>query len=220
MPLAHQRAHTAHRTQVINIYVNQTSGQQTCTCCRFCEGWRFVPGAQIFAQCSVGSGTTSQVRFKSKLSHQKRGVARGKLVHYHASVKNLDKSAVLTGLALTVELPPLSNATLSSSKSSKGYAVAGTNFKTGKAQFRTTKGLTPMIVNSTTATLPTVTWTDLVLPPRKRMTFSISVRVNTLGNPAGTLLVFRGAVFQQLPVNGMPYCPSPSVNQTVSVRAK
>ena len=202
-----------HAQFVINIYYDQAQGKQVCTCCRVCEGWRYVPGAQIFAQCSAGDGSNSVVGFKSRVSHQKRGVAPGKVVHYRATIENLDKTSVVSALAVEVQLPAATNATYSGSTSSKGYAIVS---KGGKVRFRTTKGLTPMIVNST-ATPPTVTWTDLVLPPRKSMRFSVSVRVNTW-TPKGTPLLFRGRIYQQLPANGLPYCDTTYVNQTVFVK--
>lgn len=46
---------------VMNIYRNITLGQQVCTCCRTCQGLRYVPGAQVFAV----SGLVDQGRLPS-----------------------------------------------------------------------------------------------------------------------------------------------------------
>jgi hypothetical protein len=198
---------------VINIY-DDAFGQQVCTCCSVCEGWRYVLGAQVYAQCSAGDGLNPLVRFKSQVSHQKIGAAPGKFVRYRAKVKNMDKRAALSNLGLTVQLPE-AGATYSSSKSSNSYRNSSTGH--GKASFRKGRPLTAVV--DTASTPPTVT-TDLVLPARKGMTFIIKVKVDTQGVYKGMPLLFRGAVFQQLPVNGLPYCSTPYVNQTARVHVK
>jgi hypothetical protein len=198
---------------VINIYYDDAEGEQVCTCCFRCEGWRYVPGAQIYAQCSAGDGSTSLVRFKSWVSHQKIGVAPGKVVHYKAAVKNIDKRAALSGLALTVQLPEVGVA-YSSSKSSRAYRISSSGH--GKVSYRKVRGRTAVV--DTTSMPPTVTWPDLELPPSKGIRFTIKVRVDTQGVYRGMPLVFRGAAYQQLPVNGQPYCSTAYVNQTVLVR--
>lgn len=201
---------------MINIYYDQTLSEQVCTCCRLCEGWRYVPGAQIYAACSAGDGSSSLVRFKSSASHQKVGAAPCKWARYSAKVKNIDKAAALSGLALTVQLPE-AGATYWKSKSSKSYVLAASSGHGGAAKYRKSRPLTAVV--DTAATPPTVTWTGLVLPPRRTLSFTIKVRVDAQGTYPGMPLVFRGAVYQQLPVNDQPYCSTAYVNQTVYVRA-
>ena len=201
----------------IQQHRNQTLGEQVCTCCRFCEGLRYVPGAQVFAQCAAGDGSNSLVQFKSKASHQKVGVALGKVVRYQAAVQNVDKAAVVQGLALTVQLPAMGVAYIGSKRSNGYVVVAGPGSTSGnKVRYRSTKGVAGSFNASSTP--PTVTWLDLTLPPRKGMRFSLKVRVNNQGVQRGTPLVFSGRIYQQLPANGLPYCSSASVNQTVRVK--
>lgn len=179
------------------------------------QGWRYVPGAQIFAQCTAGDGTNSVVSFTSKIKHQRSGVAPGKAVVYKALVKNVDKAALVQGLALTVQLPA-AGVVYTSSKASHGYRVTGAVAVGKKVRYRMAKA--PTVMFNYTATPQTVTWHDLVLPPRKGVRFSVKVRVNKAGVYRGMPLVFSGRVYQQLPVNGLPYCSSATANQTVLVK--
>ena len=175
-----------------------------------------MPGAQTFALCTAGNGGDTRVRFKSALSHQKAGVAPGKVLRYQASIKNTDKRVAVQGLALTVQLPAAGVAYLGS-KSSHAFAILSTGEAgAGKASYRRAKSLRAFV--NTTVTPATVTWSDLALPPRKGMRFSVHVRVANQGVVRGMPLVFRGALYQQLPANGLPYCSSASVNQTVLVK--
>lgn len=153
--------------------------------------------------------------FTSKVSQQKSGVAPGRAVVYKALVKNVDKATLVQGLALTVQLP-VTGVVYMSSKASHGYRVKGAVAAGKKVRYGTTKSPTAMV--NYTATPQTVTWHDLVLPPRKGMRFSLKVRVNKAGVYSGMPLVFSGSVYQQLPVNGLPYCSSATANQTVLVK--
>lgn len=175
------------------------------------QGWRYVPGAQIFAQCAAGDGTNSLVGFKARAKH---GVAPGKIVRYMAKVKNLDKSAAVEGLALTVQLPP-AGVTYLSSKSSSAYIIA--QGKAGKVKYANAHRGLPVTVNYT-STPQFVTWHNLALPPRKGMKFALQVRVNSQGVYRGMPLVFTASVYQELPVNGLPYCSSAYTNTTVLVK--
>jgi hypothetical protein len=175
-----------------------------------------VPGAQIFAQCTVGDGSNSLVLFKSSVKPQRR-VKPSNLVFYKALVKNIDKSVGVQGLALKVQLP-VAGVVYLKSKTSHAYRVLPTPaVKKGSAtKYDKAKGLRA-VVNYTTSP-QTVTWHDLVLPPRKGMRFSLAVRVNNAGVYRGMPLTFSGGVYQELPVNGLPYCGSAYVNQTVVVK--
>lgn len=135
-----------------------------------------MPGAQVFAQCAVGDGPNSEVQFKSKVSHEKKGAKSDRLVRYEASIKNTDKTVGLQGLAVTVELPT-AGVTYVGSKASIGYGVSAS---AGKKTYYKRKAR--VIVNGT-STPVTVTWTDLVLPPRKGMRFTVEARINTLVSP-------------------------------------
>ena len=180
------------------------------------QGWRYVPGAQIFAQCTAGDGSNSLVLFKAWVK-PRREVKRGSLVFYKALVKNIDKSAVVQGLALTVQLP-VAGVVYLKSKTSHAYRALPTPAakKGGAAKYDKAKGLRAVV--NYTASPQTVTWHDLVLPPRKGMRFSLAVRVNNLGVYGGMPLTFSGGVYQQLPVNGLPYCGSAYANQTIFVK--
>lgn len=210
-----QNANHHNTHQVINIYYDEALGGQVCTCCRNCKGWRYVPGAQIFAKCAVGDASSTLVRLTSKATHQKRGVAQGKVVRYEATVKNLDKKAALEGLALTVQLPAAGATYRGRAKTSASYRVTSPKGRGGKIAYRKAKGLAAVLNDPSTP--PTVTWRDLVLPPRKAMQFSLAVRVNTQEVYHGMPLTFSASVYQELPVNGLPYCAR-AINQTVLVK--
>lgn len=179
------------------------------------QGWRYVPGAQVFAKCTAGNGTNSLVGFKSKIRHKKLGVKPGKTVLYKAMVKNVDKSALVQGLALTVQLP-VAGVAFIKCKASHGYQVKSA-VEAGKKKVWHDKARSPMVAINFTATPRTITWNNLVLPPRKGMKFAVKVRVNSTGVYRGMPLVFSGGVYQQLPVNGLPYCSSARANQTALV---
>lgn len=172
-----------------------------------------MPGAQIFAACTVGDGTNSLVRFKSKLKPRKH-VTPGKAVSYKASVKNTDKTVSVEGLALTVRLPPV-GVTYLTSKASHGYQIMGGAGRK-KAKYATIRK--PTAVVNYTSTPVTVTWHDLVLPPRKSMRLTIKVRVNRGEVSRGMPLTFSSNVYQQLFVNGLSYCSSAYTNFTVIVK--
>jgi hypothetical protein len=181
----------------MNIYSDNATSEQVCTCSRSCEGWRYVPGAQLFAACAVTPGADTLVRFKTTVSPRKLDAASGKVVWYQAHLKNVHTSVALQGLALTVQIP-----------------VAGVSYRKSKI-YRNDKG--PMAVVNTTSRPQTVTWRDITLPPRKGLRFLVKVRTNGMQWAQGrTALVFRGAVSQQLPANGLSYCGSGYVNQTVA----
>jgi hypothetical protein len=85
----------------------------------------------------------------------------------------------------------------------------------GKIRFR---GHVPVkwLLNMTT-TPATVTWDDLLFPPRKDIKFGLQVRVNSdVQGPSQ--LIFSASLYQQLPVNGLPYCASTSMDQIVEVK--
>ena len=169
-----------------------------------------MPGAQIFATCTAGDGANSLLSFKPKVSPNKIGVKSGKLVSYTAHVKNIDKKIAVAGLALTIELP--AGVTVVQIKTSGNFAMES---KQGKIRYRghvPVKGLLNM-----TMTPATVTWDDLLFPPRKDIKFGLRIRVNSdVQGPSQ--LTFIASLYQQLPVNGLPYCASTSVNQTVEVK--
>jgi hypothetical protein len=61
-----------------------------------------------------------------------------------------------------------------------------------------------------------VTWSGLNFPARKAVKLAVKVRVPAGVSP-GDQLVFSGAAYQVLPVNGLAYCESAYSNQTVQV---
>lgn len=177
-----------------------------------------MPGAQIFAQCMAGTGSTSLVRFKSSITPQKHGVQPGKLVTYRASIKNVDKDTVVQGLAVTVQLPVAGVAYVQSKASHAYVATGAARHRNGKAAYRLAKG--PQATANHTSTPVTVTWSNLTLPPHKGMRFSVRARVSNQGVFSDVPLVFAGGAYQQLPVNGQPYCTNAFVIETAQVRVK
>jgi hypothetical protein len=152
------------------------------------------------------------VRFKSKASPRKLDTAGpGKAARYKATIKNVDKRVAVQGLTVTVQLPA-TGASYTRSQSSRAYILkspAHQRYRMGK------EGLTAVV--NYTSSPQTVTWHGIVLPPRKSMHFSIKVRTDQAGIHPGMALVFRGSVSQELPVNGLPYCSSRYVNETVVI---
>ena len=183
---------------------------QVCSCCLTCTSWLDVPGAQLFAACAAGEGPNSVVRSTSKLSHQKIGVKTGKQVRYTAQVKNTGKSAAVNGLSLAVELP--AGVVVVKPKTTGNFAVLAS--KGNKTRYHRHVPLQALV---DTATVPaTVTWHGLLVPPGKRIKFVLVVRVNA-NVPASTRLTFGTSLYQQVPVNGLPYCASAGANQSVVV---
>ena len=199
-------------TFVINIYSNETSGEQICTCCLACTTWRDVPGAQVFAACAAGDEGNSLVQFQAKLSRAKKGVKPGKLVRYAAQVKNMGKVVVVGGLALTVQLP--AGVSLLKSKTTGNFVAVARKRRDTKARYRSDAPLHAVL--NTTTVPASITWQDLFLPPRKLITFLFMARVAPNVDPS-TRLTFRTLLYQRLPANGLPYCASSSVNQSVVV---
>lgn len=171
-----------------------------------------MPGAQIFAACTAGDGNSPSVRFKSKIGSRKHSVAPGEALRYKALVRNMDKGAAVEGLALTVQLPTTGVAYLGS-KSSSAYVA---HVVRGKAMYRKGNGLAA-VVNVTTIS-PTVTWRGITLPPRKGMRFAIKSRVDPQEVYRGMPLTFSSWVYQELAVNGLPYCSRTFTNKTVVVK--
>jgi hypothetical protein len=97
------------------------------------------------------------------------------------------------------------------SKTSKAYALIAshTGVNGNKTVYHMRTRLTAAV--NATSTPPTVTWYGVTLPPRKGMSVMLEVRVQTTGAP----LVFGGGVYQQLDVDGQPYCYRAFPNQTV-----
>jgi hypothetical protein len=248
---SHVPSQHAHTRFIINIYNDPTNNNtQVCTCCLVCEGWRYVPGAQIFAgtfamlhqihacarqrilspsigrptvahnpcqhtACAAGDGTNSLVSYKPKASHQKAGVKPGTSFIYTATVKNTNKAIAVSGLAVEVQLP-VTGVTYLASKTTKAYIISPKQGPKGKTRYSTIKGLTA--VYNARSVPPTVTWSGLALPPRKWVLFIVHVRVDALGVYRGMPLTFSGRVYQELSVNGLPYCSSTFKNTTVRVR--
>lgn len=175
-----------------------------------------MPGAQIFASCTAGNGARadSLLSFKSKVSHNKIGVKSGKLVSYAAHVINTDKKIAVAGLTMTIELP--AGVTVVQSKASGSFAMK--SMQGNSATAARYRRHVPMegLLNMTT-TPATVTWDDLLFPPRKGIKFGLKVRVDS-DVQAPSQLTFRASLYQRLPVNGLPYCKSTSVSQTVVVK--
>lgn len=196
---------------IFNVYYDDQLGKQLCTCSRSCQDSRYVPGAQAFAVCLAGSNSNAPVQSKAKANHHKRDVAVGKRIRYMAKVKNINYKQAVEGLAVAMRLPA-AGVVYWRSKTSKAYALIPSHIGgkgSNKTVYHTTKRLAAGV--NTTSTPPTVTWYDVTLPPRKDMRFLLEVRVRT----TGVLLVFGGGVYQQLPVDGQPYCFSAFANQTV-----
>jgi len=178
-------------------------------------------GAQIFAGCTGGDGSNSNLNFFLRISKQKRGVYAGKKLIYGARLRNTANVSLPTPLEFSVTLPD--GVALLNSKSAPEYryrlpssTLSRGNHK-GKAhdkrllsdQGSVGKG---KIFNTTTpleatfnSTLRTLTWHDLTFPPRKGYAFTFKVRVFD-DVPAGTDLVFSASFYAELPATGQPYC--------------
>ncbi len=57
-------------TFMINIYPDSSvSGGNVCTCCRSCQNWRSLPGAQLFGACGIDDpGPSNPIKVVAKLS--------------------------------------------------------------------------------------------------------------------------------------------------------
>jgi hypothetical protein len=195
---------------VINIYFDQSLGEQVCTCCRQCEGLRYVPGAVIFAKCAVGSGSDTLLSINTKVHPRKAKPNR--IVRYGARLRNMDKVSALGSIAFSLRLP--ASVTFMKSRASSNYVVKGSP-GASKTRYGTAK------LEATVDTTPgeaVITWSNLTFPPRKSIKVTATVRVNGNAQP-GASLVFSGWAYQQLPADGLPYCNSAYTNQTVSVVA-
>ena len=190
---------------------------QVCSCCLVPLTSRFVPGAQVFATCTAGDGGNALVSYKTTLSKQKHGVKPGKRLFYTAVVKSVDETAVVSGLVLTVQLP--AGVTVRKSVTSGNFELLGKTHKGGTTKPRYGSGAPLRAVLNTTTVPATITWQGLVLPPGKRILFVISTRVAATVRPP-TRLTFTTSLYQQLPLNGLPYCATTGVNQTVEVKGK
>ena len=210
---------------MINIYWNETLGEQLCTCCRRCEGIRFVPGSQIFATCTAGDGSNSNLDFTSKISKQKHGVRAGKKLTYGAKIRNTANESLPSALEFSVVLPDGVKLLKTKSKPKYRYELPATTPSQGKKLSLSPQGLlgknkgldvTYPLEPTYDRTLRTLTWHDLIFPARKGYAFYFKVRV--LGNiPAGTDLAFSASIYEELPATGEPYCSSKSYNETVTV---
>lgn len=219
----------------INIYYNETLGEQVCTCCRTCEGWRLCLAPRFWLvsayadaipckawlsyiyftffvstppACVGGNGGTSRLRYNSKTNHSIFGVKPGERVHYAAHLKNVGKSTPAPGLVLTVQLP--AGVTYVKSRGPSAFVVYET--KRGMSLYRKWEHLEAQ----SNSTLNTVTWTDILLPPRRSVKVQIEVRVQP-DERRDTSLIFTGSFYQQSPVNGLPYCASGDVEDLVVV---
>lgn len=159
--------------------------------------------------CAGGNGGTSRLRYKSKTSHSIFGVKPGKRVHYAAHLKNVDKTTPAPGLVLTVRLP--AGVTYVKSRGPSAFVVYET--KRGMSLYRKAENLDAQF----NSTLNTVTWTDILLPPRRSVKVQIEVRVLP-DERRDTSLIFAASFYQQLPVNGLPYCASGDVEDIVVVK--
>lgn len=194
------------RAQVINIYYNETVASDVCTCCRICEGWLYVPGAQIFAACTVGDGTNSDMRFKTSIAP--KATQAGKFVTFRATATNVAKKKVMVSdLTLAVELP--SGLSYSSSKGSDNYVVKDAN----KGTYGKSRPVQP-VFNATTGILA---WTGLNFPPHKSIRVRARLQVNS-NVPAKSQLVLQASLYQTLSVNGLPFCSSSPRNHIVTVK--
>lgn len=200
-------------TFTFNIYFDPDANEHVCSCCRSGQALPYVAGAQLYAACAVSPGADSLVRFKSSISPRKLGAASGRVIKYRAQIKNAHASVALRDLTLTVELPGAGVTYRRSKMYNTNNGKTYTNGGWG--------GLAPAVVVNATATPPTVTWRGIVLPPGRKLRFLVKVRTDgTQWQQGRRALVLRGAVSQQLPANGLPYCSSGFGDQTVVKKAK
>lgn len=177
-----------------------------CTCCRICEGWHYVPGAQIFAACTVGDRTNSDMRLKTALGP--KATRAGKYVTFRAHTTNVAKEKItVTDLTLAVQLP--AGVSYTRSKASGNYLVRDVN----KGTYSKSQPVQP-VFNATTGVLA---WTGLNFPPHKSI--SVRARLQVGSNvAAGTQLLVQASLYQTLPVNGLPYCSRSPRDHTISVK--
>jgi len=138
-----------------------------------------------------------------------RKARRGKLLRYRAKLRNADKDDGLADLAFGLQLP--AGAAYHQSWSSANYVV-----KPGRIGKKPRYVKTSKVVASFNATAGILTWAGLTIPPRKTIMLSAKIRINSDAS-RGESLVFGGWAYQQLPVNGLSYCESAYINQTVRV---
>lgn len=191
---------------VINIYLND-AGKQVCTCCRFCEGTRFVPSAQTFAACG---GVAADLSLMAKASHGKIDVRRGGKIKYTLRLTN--SQAFEGGVGLRVVLPPYVTCGKSSTKPrvySNASAAAG-----GEGNLLLQK---PRKTGASAAANDTlVDWPSVPMPAGQRRKFSVYVRVRKSA-PVGTSLVFTSYVYQSTPT-GVTFCDAYAEDVTVLVK--
>lgn len=185
----------------------------------------YSSGAQIFARCTAGDGSNSNLNFTSKISKQKLGVRAGKTLTYGAKLRNTANESLPSAVEFSVVLPNGVKLLKTKSKPKYRYELPVTTPSQGKKLSLSPQGLlgknlrlnvTSRLEPKFNSTSRTLTWHDLSFPARKGYAFYFKVRV--LDNvPVGTDLVFSASLFEELPANGEPYCSSKSYNETVTV---
>lgn len=158
-----------------------------CTCCRNCEGWRYVPGAQLFAVCA---GPATGLRLAAKAE---RRVRRGNKARYMLRIKN---GPAFEGMGVRVVLPP------------------NVHFAGGKAKlsldFTKHSRRAKPVINGSIVDFPSVP-----MPAGFKRTFKIKVRVSPQA-PLDVPLVFSAYTYQTLP-EGQPFCNTYANNATIRV---
>ncbi len=209
IPDTHIYSHThshAHTQFIINIY-DEGEGQ-VCTCCRNCEGVRYVPGAAIFARCTVGDGGNALLSVKTALAPKK--AKPGKLLRYRVTLRNLAKKDAITSIAFKMQMP-------------QGFtsfeALPASNYVPKTVHGDKVRYTKAKLHPSVNATDNSVTWSGLNFPARKAIKLAVKARVPA-GLSLGDYLVFSGYAYQVLPANGLPYCESAYSNQTVRIISK
>lgn len=172
---------------VINIYYDEALGEQVCTCCRSCEGWRYVPGAQLFAVCA---GPAAGLRLAAGAE---RRVRRGNKARYMLRITN---TPAYEGMGIRVVLPPDVYYVRSKVKPSLGFT-------------KRPRWASPT-VNGSILEFPVVP-----MPAGFKRKFKVKVRVRPQA-PVGVPLVFSAYAYQTLP-SGQPFCDTYANNVTTRV---
>jgi len=190
---------------VINIY--NDGGQQVCTCCRSCDGTRYVPSAQTFAACG---GVAMNLSLTAKASRAKVGARRGGKITYTVRLKN--RQAFEIGVGMRIVLPP--HMTYVRSKSKPPVYSNVSLSAAGMGRLLLQQGQKWGASAAANDTL--VDWPVVPMPAKKRRRFIVYMRVKESA-PVGTSLVFTSYVYQSTPT-GITFCDTYAEDLTVLVK--
>jgi uncharacterized repeat protein (TIGR01451 family) len=142
-------------------------GEEVCTCCRNCEGVRYVPAAVLYARCAAGSGGNALLSVKTAVAPRK--ARPGKVLRYRAKLRNTDKNGGLADIAFGLQLP--AGVSYQQSSSSANYVM-----RPGGVGKKLRYGKNGKVMASFNATAGILTWSGYNIPPRKSILLSAKVR--------------------------------------------